>query len=178
MERIPQMKTCLGLRVSEILAERLSVIEEALLKNRMYIWDRIEEVLSAQSNFIHSHQGYEKLTISYLRSSYITGSHIFLVTCQKEILFLEEDPPEEELDLSELFTGVDQDTERLETELNQEFIRVSEGERESIRRWYMELLYAHLGEVLKATIQKKGYLTEVPLLYGGYMEEQRQVGSE
>ena len=111
-----------------------------------------------------------------MRSSYITGNHIFLVTCQKEILFLEEEPPEEELDLSELFTEIDQDIERLGAELDQEFIRVSEGEKESVRRWYMELLYAHLGEVLKAAIQKKGYLTEVPLLYGGYMEEQKQIG--
>lgn len=176
MKRIPEMRAFLETGVNELLNERLRAVEEALLKNRMDIWDRIEKVLSRQSIFVHCHQEYEKITISYLRSSYITGSHMFLVTCQKEMLFLEEDPPEEELDLSELFTEIDQDIERLEAELNQEFIRVSEGEWETIRRWYMELLYAHLGEVLEVAIQKKQYRTEVPLMYGGYMEEQRQVG--
>ena len=56
MNRIPKMRAFLETRVSELLNERLRVIEEALLKNRRYIWDRIEEVLSAQFNFIHSHQ--------------------------------------------------------------------------------------------------------------------------
>ena len=170
------MKNFLKIRVNELLDKRLSVIKEALLKNHMHIWDKIEEVLTLQSYLIHSHQEYEKLTISYLRSSYITGSHIFFITCQKEILFLEENPPEKELDFSMLFTEVEKDMDKLETELNQKFIRVSDAEKETIRRWYMDLLYVHLGEILEASIRKNEYLTEIPLLYGGYMEEQKQIG--
>lgn len=176
MERIPKMKAFLEIRMKELLDKRLDAIEKALLKNQMNIWDKIEEVISVQSNFVHSHQEYDKLTVSYLRSSYITGSHIFLFTCQKGILFLEDSLPEKELALSGLFAEVEQDIDRLGTEMNQKFIRVSEGEKETIRRWYMELLYVHLGEVLEVIIQKRRYLTEVPLLYGGYMEEQRQIG--
>ena len=40
----------------------------------------------------------------------------------------------------------------------------------------MDLLYVHLGEILEASIRKNEYLTEIPLLYGGYMEEQKQIG--
>lgn len=176
MERIPVMKNYLEKKVNELLAKRLRVMEEALQKNQAKLRDKLQEVLSAQAHLVHNHQEYKKLTISYLRSSYITEDHIFLIACQGETLFLEEELPEKEIDFSTLFTEVEADVQKLEEALKQKFIRISDGERETIRRWYMELLYIHLGEVFKTGIQQNGYLTGIPLLYGGYMEEQRQIG--
>lgn len=60
MERIPKMKAFLEIRMKELLEKRLGAIERALLKNQMNIWDKIEEVISVQSNFVHSHQEYDK----------------------------------------------------------------------------------------------------------------------
>ena len=100
----------------------------------------------------------------------------FLACCQGEILFLQENPVEREIDLLPLFAEVEKDVQELETALRQKFIRISEGEIETIRRWYQELLYLSLGEVFETIISQNGDAQAVPLLYGGYMEEQRQIG--
>lgn len=176
MERIPAMKKYLNKITDRLLKKRLKIIEGLFRKNEMNIEGSMKEVLLTLSDFIQKYQKYDRITISYLRSSYLTQSHIFLASCQSKVLFLEEELPEKELDFSILFVEIEQDIQQLEKELRQEFIRVLDGERETIRRWYMDLLYRYFGELLEAVIGGKEEKNGIPLLYGGYMEEQRQVG--
>lgn len=61
-----------------------------------------------ENEFLYRH--YADGTLSYLRSSYITGSHKFLMSGQEEF-------PEQYLDLFDLFLGVETDMESLEAEL-------------------------------------------------------------
>ncbi len=173
-EHFFEIYKCLEGRADRLLHRRINLMKEAVGREHINLSERIRDILSTVAYREHICREEEKIAVSYLRSSYITGSHIFLASCHSKIIFLEEAPPNRELDFSPLFVDCEKDIQSLEEEVSLQFIRVSDGERETVRRWYLELIYIHFGAVLKAVIAPKD--RGIPLLYGGYMEEQEQIG--
>ncbi len=116
------------------------------------------------------------VVIAYLRSSIVTGSHVFCIAYYKGEPFVEEEPERVYLDLRGVFKDAEADCMEMNRILGKKFVRVLDAEKEEIRRWYLHLLYERLGTFTKPKEEECGTAGRIPVLYGGYMETLHRTG--
>lgn len=172
MERIMQMKAFLE-EVKEITtARRFKKIEEKLRENVR----NVRNDLRGSMETLASGRTGGGITMSYLRSSYITNSHELYIAYYEEEPFVTEGPENICFSLKLLFEGIENDLQELYGKLNESFIRIFKGEKEEIRRWYMEGIYVKLGDAIRAMLPVVLVERGMDVYYGGYMDRQEMVG--
>ena len=117
------------------------------------------------------------LVISYLRSSYLTGSHCFKVAIYNQVPYVEAFPIQELLDMTSHYQDVDEAFQLLVKKLKTKFMNMFDCEIEGVRRFYMEQLYfgslPFFQKIAEELAESQG---ETPLLFGGEMDETYQIG--
>jgi len=81
------------------------------------------------------------VVITYLRSSYITGSHQFKISLYENDPFMSDATMCRFIDLAPLYKRVPEFIDDLTRKIKSQFIRVMPFEIEEIRRSYMDYLY-------------------------------------
>ena len=119
----------------------------------------------------------DDVIISYLRSSYLTGSHCFKVAIYNEVPYVETSPIQELLDMAPYYQGVDETFQLLVKKLKSKFMNIFECEIEEVRRFYMEQLYfGSLPFFQKIAEELAESQSTTPLLFGGQMGRTYQIG--
>lgn len=163
MDRIEEMKDFLHDAEECILEERIQRMKacckshESIKQEIVYIIDGV--IMNRQEGYV---------VISYLRSSYITGSHAFYIAQYADEPFVEEEPDSVYYSMGSLFEGVEEDYRRLHKLLESKYIRIMASEKEEVRRWYMDNIYSKLYEVFKLLLADTKYKN---IFYGSYMDE-------
>ena len=148
MERIDAMKAFLcetvdGFVLDDFVGERLYKMQDGFGKE-------LEKTVRKMA--VHKTEGI--VSISYLRSSIVTGSHEFYIAYYKDELFVEEEPEAVYLGMEQLFQGTESDCVEIFQILGKKFIRFLASEKEEIRRWYIWLLYERLGNLAGKSYEK------------------------
>ena len=171
------MERCEMDRINE-MEEFLQEAEEILLKERM---DRIKSICMNEKDIkeevltIVKELAAERtegcIVISFLRGSYVTGSHEFCIAYYEDEPFVEEEPDSRFYSLRLLFEGIEDDFIRMNKELGNKYIRIFASEKEEIRRWFMEKIYMRLGEILKLIFEGVQTDKNLDIFFGNYMGE-------
>lgn len=169
MDRIEQMKDFLKEMIEEILEKRIQFIAAAYEKDEK----EKQKLIEALKEFMKGKKGF--LYISYLRSSYIIENNQFQISFFQEKAFVEEDPESIYYNLKLPLKDIEGDIDYLNVQLRKQYIRISLGELEEIRRSYMEKLYQGLGEIFNL-ILKTNAKDNIPIYFGEYMGETIQIG--
>lgn len=168
LERLGKIKEGFMEKKEVLLMERLRMIEHLLQqKKKNEEWKKKIDLFLVQKE-----EGC--LVLSFLRSSYLTESHKFLLTFYREEPFLEEEPDYMVLDLYHFFASTSADLQKLKKEIEKKFVHIFAAEQEEIRRWYMEELYQGFGRVLFSIVEKQE--EGMDIFYGGFMEELNWIG--
>lgn len=170
LERVEKIKEFLEEKKNVLLEERFRKIKNLLkeeTENGNSRWK--EEMLSFAAE---KEEGY--LVFSFLRSSYLTGSHKFLLSFFIEELFLEENPDSILISFYPFFMAARVDMKEMEREMENMFVHLLSAEKEEIYRWYMEQLYQGFGVILSSVLEKREDGIEV--YYGEVMEEVYWIG--
>ena len=166
MERIEQMKEFLEIKKDFLIKERINKMKGIFIENidkkRNEMENALRELLPDENK--------GKLVISYLRSSYILNSHEFYVAYYEGEAFVEEEPSSTYLDLKLIFDEIDEDLQEMDQALHKKFIRVFAGEKEEVRRWYIEQIYMQFVHVVKAVVDGISEGKKIEIYYGGYMD--------
>ncbi len=163
MDRIGEMKEYLYDVEESMLEERISMMK-ACCRNHENIRQEITHVIDG----VTMNRVDGCVVISYLRSSYITGSHAFYIAQYADEPFVEEEPDSVYYSMGLLFEGVEADYRSLIKLLSEKYIRIMASEKEEVRRWYMEHIYRKLYEVFKLLLADTRYKN---IFYGSYMDE-------
>lgn len=172
LERTKPIRNFLTGTADRLLEERVRKIKGMVCGNIENIKDRLFHILD---ELVSDKEG-GGLVISYLRSSYISGSHELYVAYYVEDAFVEEQPDHAYLDMRRLLESAEEDVRELNGSLEKEFIRILSAEKEEVRRWYMDLLYRRLGEVLKAALDGMPKKSGMEVCFGGFMDELEVIG--
>ena len=173
MERIREMKEFLKEKKEEAEGRRMGELENGWIRDRDSIQSRLASVLRS----LAAGRTGGVIVIAYLRSSYILRSHDFYIAYYEEEPFVEEEPEYLYFSFAPLFHRAETDWDMLEKEMEGHFIRIQDGEREGIRRWYMEGLYRKFGDILEKTLYEGEEKTGVGVYYGSYMDEVKRIGT-
>ncbi len=163
MDRIEEMKDFLRDTEEWMLEERINMMK-AYCKSHENVRQEIAYIIDGV--IMNRQEGC--VVISYLRSSYITESHAFCIAQYTDEPFVEEEPDSMYYSMRALFEGIEDDYKKLNKLLGSKYIRIMASEKEEIRRWYMEHIYAKLYEVFKLILADTKYKN---IYYGGYMDE-------
>lgn len=163
MDRIEEMKEFLRDMEEGMLEERIHRMK-AYCKSHENIRQEISYIIDGV--IMNRQEGC--VVISYLRSSYITGSHAFCIAQYADEPFVEEEPDSLYYSMSALFEGVEDDCQKLNKALQSKYIRIMASEKEEIRRWHMQHIYSKLYEVFKLILANTKYKN---IYYGGYMDD-------
>lgn len=172
MERIHQMKAVIGEKTDSLIGRRLEKMKKIFTNNT----DNMQSDLETALTELISDKKVGSLVISFLRSSYILNTHEFYIAYYEREPFVEEEPDCIYFSMKSLFLGIEEDWREMDRELCQNFIRVFAGEKEEIRRWYMERIYIALESMMKEAVEKIQKRGAVDVYYGGYMEEIKVIG--
>ncbi|MCM1233943.1 MAG: hypothetical protein NC489_27875 [Ruminococcus flavefaciens] len=167
------MKEVLGEKVEFLVARRLEKMGRLLSSNSDNIQNDFEAVLRE----LTSDKKEGSLVISFLRSSYILNNHELYIAYYEGEPFVEEDPACAYFSMKSALSGVEKDWLEMNKDLCSNFIRVFAGEKEEIRRWYMEQLYTALESIIKMVVKSTPVSGEIGVYYGGYMEEVKAIGN-
>ena len=168
LERLEKIKEVFMEKKEVLFMKRLETIENLLRQEKKNgKWKK-----AIGSFLLQKEEGY--LVLSFLRSSYLTKSHKFLLAFYREEPFLEEEPDRMILDLYYFFAPASADLQKLKKEMEKQLPHIFAAEQEEICRWYMEELYQRFGEVLFSIVEKQEEGIEV--YYGGFMEELDWIG--
>lgn len=173
MKRITQMKDVIGEKADFLISRRLEEVKKLLDSNTYKIQSDIENALSE----LTSDKTEGCLVISFLRSSYILGNHEFYIAYYEGEPFVEEEPACIYFSMKEALNGIEEDLHEINELLHQNFIRVFAGEKEEIRRWYMERVYMAMESIMKMAVEMMQKGRRIAVYYGGYMEEIEAIGS-
>lgn len=170
MERVDDMKAYLqeapdDLRLDKLVERRLWAIRTEFAK---VVEAPVKELARQKTDGV--------VTISYLRSSIVTGSHVFYIAYYNGEPFVEEEPESVYLDLRHIFEDAETDCVEIICILGKKFVRFLDSEKEEIRRWYLHLLYERLGTFTQRQVEENHAAGGIPVLYGGYMEKLHQIG--
>lgn len=168
MERIEEMKVFIRDLLESSIKKR---IQQAIQRS---LGDQkgIEGLKSAMQSLVDDRKGC--LCISYLRSSYITGTDDFEIAFYEGTPFIESGPECFYYRPVHAFTGIEEDLQSLGAQLRKGFIRIISGETEEIRRYYMERLYEQCGDVF-LSIMKDWEWEDIEIYYGEYMGELKRI---
>lgn len=172
LERIKPIRDFLTDERNRLLEERLKGIECLIRDNVGNIKGKLTDTL----NELVLNKETGVLTISYLRSSYISGSHEFLITYYAGEVFVEEEPDCIFMDMCVLFENAEEDVHELNRKLEKGFIRVLPAEKEEVRRWYMEQLYLSFGTVLRNVWKVVSTEVGTSVYFGGFIDELELIG--
>ena len=166
MDRVKEMK------------EFLHDTEEILLKERI---DKIKIICMRKENIKKEIQTIvDRLTmgktegciaISFLRSSYITGSYEVCIAFYMDEPFVEENPDCKYYSLRLFFDGVEDELQYMIKELGNKYIRITASEKEEVRRWFIDEIYTGLGIVFKMMLVDMQIKEDIDVFYGNYMDE-------
>ena len=168
MDRVPEMLE----HIKEDMAEKIVAWQRQMLsEDTNTIKSMIIEMLEKATD------SEDYIVISYLRSSYITGSHRFKLAIYNEEPYVETFPPYKLIDMTPYYQDIDEDFEGFVEKLKSEFIRILGSEIEEVRRFYMEQLYfesmVFFQKIAEELSENQG---TTPLLFGGEMGETYQIG--
>lgn len=166
MERIDEMKDCLKEEKEELAKERIRKMKA----------QGIEEGFSKTLEQWSIGREKGSIVIAFLRSSYLTKSHKWYIGFYDGEPFVEEEREKMYYPLPSMFQEIKEDFLLLRKKLEKKFPRLLSSEEEEIRRWYMEQLYRDMGQVLEEFFKKREKEGNLPVLYGGYMEELLPIG--
>lgn len=165
LERVDDMKDFLAETVDGFLKERLLNLQNVF---RVKLKEAISELAKGKQNGI--------ISICYLRSSIITGSHEFYIAYYEDEPFVEEEPEAIYLKMQSFLEEAEEDCVKINRILGNKYIHFFSSEKEEIHRWYLHLLYQKFGILMENLFEKVTMTGDIPVYYGGYMEEQRQIG--
>lgn len=169
MERFQEMIESVEALLTKIIEEKILHIIDEYKSDKSFV----EELYMRMKELTTDTEGC--LCISYLRSSYITGSNDFQVAYYSEDLFVEEYPECFYYRVSISPQDTKNDIQYLRTHLQKQFIRITYGEMEELRRYYMENLYQRCGNIFNLVLDEheKG---KTAVYFGEYMGEVMQIG--
>lgn len=156
-----------------LLGRRIDKVRELYIENTYSIRNDLEMTLKE----LAADKKKGSLVISFLRSSYISGSHEFYIAYYEGEPFVEEEPDCIYFSMKNAFSGIEKDWHEMDEDLYHNYIRVFAGEKEEIHRWYMERIYIALESIMRMVIEKMQKSKGVNVYYGGYMEEVKIIGS-
>ncbi len=171
MNRIGEMKAYLETEKEAFLQKRLSEMAQACSKS---CGESGKDLCCVMERLALREGGV--FGISFLRSSYITGKHVFYVAHYLDDPFVEEAPEAVCLSMAGLFDKAEADSAALAEKLEGKFIRMYPGIREEIRRWYLDGLYERMDGVFTELLRDMWKEEGREVLYGGYMGEQKILG--
>lgn len=169
-KRVEARKEFLIEKKQVLLLERLEIIKNSLkeeIRNKSSRWK--EEIFSWLAE---REEGC--LVLSFLRSSYLTGSHKFLLSFYQEEPFLEENPDSISIDFYPYFAPAKADIQELNRAMEKEFVAILAAEKEEIRRWYLDQLYQEFKTILPSLLENQE--NGIDIYYGGFMEKLDWVG--
>lgn len=171
LERVQEMESSVCKLKDDLKEKRLYSMKEILLdgKEGKTVFKKILTELMQEKR-----EG--ALVISYLRSSYITGSHNFYIAYYLKDIFVEEEPVSVWYSMKPAFRGVENDWTELYKELEKNYLHILEAEKEEIRRWYMGFLYADIEKILQRMLTDVGQESGMDVYYGGYMDSVKKIG--
>lgn len=174
MRREKEMLIAISVLWKEMQKKRMKVIKEEYQKKKSVYKKQIKEICE---NFTQAEN--RIIIICYLRSSFITRSHNFLIEAYQKEIFMEENPPYVLYSFKELLDLSECDIKILEQKIRQEFVRVLSSEIEEIRRYYMEELYQKMCEIFEEMIKElkeewKGQ--SILIFYGEQMGKIKKIG--
>lgn len=172
MERVTHMKEVIEEKVDFLICKRLEKLEKLLNSNANKIRNDLETVLEE----LVSDEEEGSLVISFLRSSYILNSYEFYIAYYKDDLFVDEEPACIYFSMRSVFHGIEEDWCEINEELRKNFIRVFAGEKEEMRRWYMERIYISLESIMERIVEKMQKSRDIDVYYGSYMEDVKAIG--
>ncbi|MCX4352343.1 MAG: hypothetical protein OSJ60_11970 [Lachnospiraceae bacterium] len=171
LERIKEMKEFLENSEEDLLMKRIDKMQSVFRneeKLKKELLETIEELAEEKENGC--------VVISFLRSSYITGSHDFYIACYSDEPFVEEEPDSRYYSLGLLFEGIESDMDCMNKELEKKYIRILSSEKEEIRRWHIDNIYRRLGEILQLLFEDMLPQRGLDVFYGCYMDELELIG--
>ena len=158
MERIPKMLNCIEAEIKKALGKR----------NKMWQQLATQEVKPEIKDFFEKQGEISEgsLVLTYLKSSYITGSHQFKIAIYIDP-FVEIYPPHRYINVALLFLDMEADMDIFIKQLDQHFICILKSEIEEIRRYYVELLYVESVTYFKQVFSELQNDIELPAVYFG-----------
>lgn len=67
---------------------------------------------------------------------------------------MKEEPDCIYFDMQSGFAGIDEDIQKIDERLHGKFIRISQGEKEEIHKWYIEQVYKKFIYIVKAAVER------------------------
>ena len=159
MERIPKMLDFIEAEIKNAVDKRKQTwkyLDTGKVKLK------IQNFIKKQGEEIHG-----DLFLTYLKSSYILGSHEFKVAIYKNAPFIELYPPYDYINMTPLFVDIKADMDILITKLGLQFIRILPSEIEEIRRYYVEWLYNESSILFKQVFSNLQSDIELPAVFFG-----------
>lgn len=133
MERVPKMLDLIEEEIDHALGKRQEQMKSADTAPVEAVFHNVRTRIEDQTK--------EYLIITYLRSSYVTGSHKFKIAVYKGEPFVE--PPRfyEYFSMKQLYENINLEMDVFTNKIKQQFHNVLDSEIEEVRRDYMEALY-------------------------------------
>ena len=166
-------------RVAEMIDYLKDDIEQGLEEWKLKILNindiKVKEAFATMKTKVETDDAC--IVITYLRSSYITGTHQFKIALYENEPFISEPTLHKLVNLSPLFTRVSETIDKFTRKIKSQFIRVLSHEIEGIRRFHMEYLYQNSYYFFEKVTGKTGDDEgSIPVYFGEEMGEINQIG--
>ena len=166
MDRINEMKKFLYNIEESLRKEWISKIKRICMNDKMIkeeIVNIVKELTAGRETGC--------IVLSFLRSSYITGSHELYIAYYSDDPFVEEEPDNRYYGLHSFFEGIEKILQCMNKELENKYIRILASEKEEIRRWFMCNIYMQLGSAFKMIFEDIQSQESLYVFYGNYLGE-------
>lgn len=171
MERLDQMTGLLADELEKVLLKRQNQLIDMALAHKQQLLEAIAKLTSGQQQ--------EKslmLVITWLRSSFVTGTHDFRIAVYEEEPFINEHPDEMVYSLKDIFDFEKEDIAKFMSILQGKIFHITKSEIEELRRYYMELLYKSCKMVFEMMVPERETDEKMQIFYGEEMGELELIG--
>lgn len=166
-------------RMQEMIDHIKASIEDAV-NNRKQLWNQLDatEAKTEIQTFLEGLDNRNgNLVLTYLKSSYITGSHSFKIAIYEDEPFTQLYPPHAYLNMKALFLNGEKELDVFTKQLKQKFTRIMDSELEEIRRYYLELLYiASIAFFQRIFSELQQQIELPPIFFGAELSEVTLIG--
>ncbi len=173
LERLDVMKDFLFEEINYLKEKRLTNITKQFLNNEKNLKDNLQNVLLELA--LEEEEGV--VTISYLRSGYITNNYEFHIAFYKGEPFVEEEPNCVYFSMKPLFQTMEEDFKEIDRRLEKDFLRPIAAEKEEVHRWYVWQIYNGFSAVLKLFFKNIKEEQGKIVCFGGFMDQLEIIGS-